>query len=325
MRRAAIATLAILAAAAQPCHAQQEGDPPPADEERPRTGLRPADIPPPPPLESKIKFSVSAGFQYVLKTDIDGGGELSIGRTGLEVGTEIPLEEDFKLIANLRYDFNVYDFSAMTALGADPWGDTNYLGIDARIQWNATERVIVFAGGVVQSWRETTAGWDGSWTGGGIVGASWIHSKTLVFGLGFGVVTQLEDPVLAYPIIILSWKIKEKMRLTSVAGPAGIAATGLEFVYSIGKGWETGVGARYEFRRFRLDDSGVAPGGVGEETNLPVWVRISYRVSKNFSFDIYGGILAGGSLAIDNAAGVTVGDVSYSMTPMLAVSFRLRF
>lgn len=311
---AAVVLMAGIAVPAGVCAGQ-------ADDE-----LSPGDVPPlPPEPDTSVKFSIAAGYQFVLNTGVGSTGDVSISRTGIEVGAEIPIDAAWKVIANLRYEFDHYSFSPVTSLGASPWGDTSLLTLDARVQWNATQQWIFFAGGVVQSSRETSASWSGSWTGGGTFGATYLFNRQLAVGLGFGVISQLGDPVLAYPLIILNWQINEDMRLTSVAGPAGIAATGLEFIYTIGAGWEVGVGGRYEFRRFLLDGTGVAPGGTGEETTFPFWARLGYRASQNFSVDLFVGMLIGGNFSIDNAAGVQVAESSYSPTPTAALVLHVSF
>jgi hypothetical protein len=67
-----------------------------------------------------------------------------------------------------------------------------------------------------------------------------------------------------FPYITVNWQMTERLRLinpsrTSPAGPAG-----LELVYAIDKYWETGLGAAYRSYRFRLEEDGPIPNGIGE-------------------------------------------------------------
>jgi hypothetical protein len=105
-------------------------------------------------------------------------------------------------------------------------------------------------------------------------------------GGGIGVLTQLEDDPLVFPVIIINWNFSEDWRVTSrLFGPAG--RQGAEVVWNFHKDWEAAFGAAYKDSRFRLDDSGVAPNGVGEETSIPVWLRLGYSFNQNITASIW--------------------------------------
>jgi hypothetical protein len=285
----------------------------------------PVEPPPAAPPPEKLTFSVATGFQYIFETNIDGGGELSLARVPLEITADLEISDQLDLTTNLRYELDLYDFKGPSALGASPWNDIHNLSINLRLVWALNQKVLLWGGPAVLWSRESGAGWGDSGMAGGFMGATYIVSRKLIFGGGLGVVTQLEDDILVYPIIILNWRITDHTYLTSRAGPVGIAATGVELVHDLGEGWEVGVGARYEFRRFRLDDTGVAPNGVGEETNFPAWVRLSYRFDESFKLDLYMGLAMFGRLGLDDSAGTTVASTKYDPAPTVALIGSLQF
>jgi hypothetical protein len=310
-----IAILAAATALAAPCLGQDNvAEVPP----------RPPDAPPPAKPEP-LKFSIATGFQYLFETNIDGGGEIALTRVPLEIGADWTISKQLTISAGMRYELDLYDFKGVSSLGADPWDDVHNLVLDARVVWALDQRTRIFGGPVVAWNRESGADWGSAVTAGGLIGANYAFSRRLVVGAGVGFITLLEDDPFVYPLIILNWQITEKTYLTSRAGPAGVAATGLELAHRIDEHWEVGVGGRFEFRRFRLDSSGVAPDGVGEETNFPAWIRLSYRFAETFKLDFYAGMAFFGRLGTDDHQGNTIARTNYDPAPTVAVIGSLNF
>jgi hypothetical protein len=285
---------------------------------------RPAEAKPIPPPE-RVKLSARAGVQHIFETDLDGGGDVNISRGALTLGAETEVSPDLDLVASLRYELSLFEFAGTSDLGADPWDDIHTLSFDVRLQWAMTNDWAVWGGPVIMWSRQDGAVWDDSMAGGAFFGATYVSSEKLIMGGGVGIVSQIEDEALIYPIVILEWKMTDDLRLTTRAGPVGITATGLELVYDLGEGWEIGAGGRYEFRRFRLDGAGIAPGGVGEETNFPLWLRLSYRASENFSIDLYAGLTFSGQLKLDDFNGRQLARADYDNSATAAVVASLRF
>lgn len=315
-----LATVAALARLAAPCAGQDLVEEATAPEAAP-SAEPPAAAKPPEPLT----FSIASGFQYLFETNIDGGGEISLTRVPLDIHADWTLSRQFTLSTGLRFELDLYDFKGVSPLGADPWSDVYNLTLDVQAMWALDQRTRIFGGPVVGWYRESGADWGSSVVAGGLLGMTYAVSPKLIVGAGMGVVTRIEDDLLIYPIIVLNWRLTERTYLTSRAGPAGIAATGLELVHVFEGGWEIGVGARYEFRRFRLDDTGVVPNGVGEETDFPAWIRLTYRPDESFKLDLYCGLSLFGRLGTDDDQGNEVARVTYDPAPIVALIGRLDF
>ena len=113
--------------------------------------------------------------------------------------------------------------------------------------------------------------------------------------------------------------------MATVPGPGGAAITGAELIWDLGRGWEVGLGGRYEYRRFRLDDDGIAPDGVGQETGVPIWGRLSYRFNPNLSLDFYGGYTFLHELELTDDQGHTLAEEDVDPAPLVAVFVQVRF
>lgn len=300
---------AITLAAALPCAAQ--------DTQEPLAGA--------PSGDNDLRFSISAGYQQLFETDLDSGGTFSVNRVGLELKAQTKIAAQWRMDVNVRYLFDDYDFTSAVNLGGDPWSDVTTLQMDARFQWWANSDLAVIFGPFVMWSRETGAGWSDAFTGGAFAGVLVRSSETFAWGGGLGVSSQLDDSVLVYPVLFLDWTINDDMTLTSVAGPVGLAFTGLEFVWAFAEEYELAAGFRYEFRRFRLDDTGFAPNGVGEDSSFPVWARFSYRFNENIAADLYAGFVTGTTFKVDSLDGVQLGEDDTDLAPMIAFTVRVDF
>ena len=277
---------------------------------------------------SDLRFSLSAGYQFIFETDVKPIGTVDIDRTGLELKGRTTIARDFRLEMNFRFMFSNYDFNnavVLDPINGDPWDDIQTILLDGRIEWWMTNDIAMIFGPFLMFSRESSAEWNDAFTGGGFVGFMFISSRNLVWGGGLGISTQICDSLLVYPIIILDWKINDQLKLSSVAGPVGLAYTGLELIWDVGHGFEAGFGFRYEYRRFRLGPTGFAPNGAGEDTSWPLWARISYSFNEHVEIDLYGGLVAGGRFKVDDFNGRPLTREDYDITPTLALGVRVNF
>ena len=272
-----------------------------------------------------LSFSAYAGAESSLEADVQGGGDLDVLRMRFGVTGKAGLTRDLDLAVSIGYGLDLYDFSGTTRLGGvDPWGDIHTLSVGALLSLELNDDWTVFGGPVVQFAREDNVGLDDSFIGGAVVGATYEVSSALTVGGGLGVVTQIEDDARLFPMIVLEWEISDTLRLISqTSGAAG--RSGLELVYDLGNDWETAIGASYDFRRFRLDDEGIAPEGVGEETRLPIRARLSYQAGDHFIIDLYAGITLSSELQLDDADGALLGKEDVDPAGLLGVTFTISF
>jgi hypothetical protein len=195
--------------------------------------------------------------------------------------------------------------------------------LTARATFTLNDEWSIFAGPYVQCSRESGTDLDEGWTGGGFGGVIARPFDGLVIGGGFGILTQLQDDLRFDPMIILDWEITDEFALRSI-GTAGGRRAGVEFTWDLGGGWEMGVGGAYRFERFRLDDSGAAPNGVGEETNYPFWARITYSTGTVTMSGFFGWTFQG-EIEVEERNGNILGNENYESVPAVGFSASIQF
>jgi hypothetical protein len=68
-------------------------------------------------------------------------------------------------------------------------------------------------------------------------------------------------------------------------------------------GWSAGIGAAWRVLRFRLSETGPTPNGIGEESGVPVFLRVTQRFGSQMGLHLYGGVIVNGELRVENAHG----------------------
>lgn len=270
-------------------------------------------------------FSVSSSYEARFAADLDAGGEVEGSAFNFILGAEKMLSQQDMLSVSFAYNISSYDFMGATALGGDPWQDIHSASLSARYTHVYDVEWAGFAGAVVQSSRESGADWGDGLTSGAYVGAQKKFNDRFSMALGLGLSSQLEESARVFPVISLTWTINDQWRFASPRLPDPFGRTGVELVCEVGNGWEAAIGAAYEFRRFRLDDAGIAPGGVGETTAIPLWLRLSYRTSDHVAVDLFGGMGMGSTMTLDSAAGVELGTDDGGSGAFFGASARITF
>lgn len=271
-----------------------------------------------------LSFAIYSGAEFNFASDVKGGGDLEVFRLQFGVTGRTDLTPDLDLAVHVGYDVDLYDFTGTSALGIDPWEDVHTFNVGALLSLQMSNDWTLFGGPVLQIAREDSADLDDSFIGGAVIGATYEVNSNLTVGGGLGLVSQIEDDARLFPVIVVDWEISDTLRLTSkTAGAAG--RSGLELVYDFANDWEAAIGGSYEFRRFRLDDDGVAPGGVGEERSVPLRARLSYRMGDHVVLDFYGGVVTESELELHSATGVRLGAEDVDPAGLFGFTVRLDF
>jgi hypothetical protein len=275
-----------------------------------------------------FKFRIGAGAIHQFETTVDDGGDVSVARLSGVFDTETKLNEDLDVSIRLTYALDAYDFSDAVGIGAgsdEPWDDIHTAAAGVLFSWSMNQQWTVFGGPVVQSARESGADFSDGITAGGVIGATYIASRELVVGGGLVVTSQLEDSVRVSPIIIVNWGLTENLRVSSRTTGNILTRTGAELVFSNNDRWEFAFGLANYFSRFRLDDEGPAPDGIGEDSSLPLWLRATYSPSETFRFEVIGGLSLGGNLRLENEDGDRITDQDYDPSPFLGLFVNVNF
>jgi Domain of unknown function (DUF6268) len=149
-------------------------------------------------------------------------------------------------------------------------------------------------------------------------------NPNLSIGFGAGVFYRLKETRF-FPSLIVSWKITDRLRLGNsyrlgVTGPAG-----LELSYKLDDNWEVAAGGGNRSSRFRLDENGSTPGGIGENSSWPVYARVGRKLGSVFRLDLYGGAAFRGSMKLQDLNGNDIHSIDYNTTPIVGFNLGAGF
>lgn len=269
--------------------------------------------------------SVAAGYLNEFGTSVSGGGDFRVSRAF--VAADLTFTTDSKALPGLglTYDRDEYSFSGPSGLAASsPWGTIHRVGFSPSLIYP-----------IAPDWRLLVApsigyaGEEGADPGdalvyGAVVSASKTVGRDLVLGLGAGAFRQIER-WRVFPFLVVRWRINDRWKLSNPlrVGPAGPA--GLELSYSPDGNWEAGIGGAYRSYRFRLDEDGNVPGGIGEVRGIPLFARLSRSWRQGWRADMYAGVVLGGKLALESGGGDKIGSASYDPAPLAALVVTRKF
>jgi hypothetical protein len=127
-------------------------------------------------------------------------------------------------------------------------------------------------------------------------------------------------------VVIIDWAISDDLRLRSGREGGGLPFSGTELIWSYSNEWEFALGATYRHeRRFRLDDSGIAPDGVGRMRSWPMWVRAGWKPTSSARIDAFLGILLSGELRLEDDDGRGLAEDDVEPMPALGIAGQVRF
>ena len=271
-----------------------------------------------------VSLSLTPVYQF--ESDFDRGGRFSVQRYGANVDTSSPVTPSLRAGISLGYGFEKYDFSGTTAFaGAEPWGDIHRFSVGFPVSWRASDRWSLFVSPQVEWYGESGVDdWDDALGYGAVFAVSCRLGPGLTVGAGAGVFSRAEE-TRGFPYIAIDWKITEDLRLTnpfrtSPAGPAG-----LELAWRLSDRWEIAAGGAWRSFRFRLDNSGVAPGGIGELDQTVGYARLTWRRGGDLKLDLYGGAAFSGEMKIADRNGDELGSDDFETAPILGLSLTWMF
>lgn len=266
---------------------------------------------------------VSGFVGYQGDADLSGGGNVSATRSVVNLGALYSFSSGNSAGISLSYGHQSYDFSR----GAAPlWGNIRGVALSVPMRFEMDNGARVFLAPQVRRAYEGSSSSSDSTTYGLFAGASWQVSDQLRIGPAFGAFSELEgDDFEVFPAVIVDWNITDRWTLSTGSGIAATQGPGLRLSYAYSDALNFGLNGRLESSEFRLDSSGLAPGGVGEDTSMPVVLSVDYAPNPGLAISGFVGAAFDGELTVDDAAGARVSKQSYDTAPVAGLSVRLRF
>lgn len=254
------------------------------------------------------------------EADMDGGGSVSASRVYGRVGGLYRFDGGSLgvFVSSGRID---YDFSDTVA----PWGEVRDIGLSLPVRYTVG-RADIFVSPSLNYNHEQGADREDGQTAGAFLGVAWRFSDTLSLGPALGVFSELEsDDLNIFPAILVDWDITDRARLTTGPTIGATQGPGLAFDYAVTDRLRLGLAGRYENIRFRLDDDGPAPGGVGQDSSFPLVVTLDYEPFPGSRLAAFAGAELGGELRLEDASGRLVETREYDPAPIVGVAFRVGF
>lgn len=280
------------------------------------------------PDESRrIRFVFSTGVEYQFDTGIDRAGDFSVVRAGAGLGLSIPVADRLTVAIGTSFGYAHYDFDSAAVFGGEtPWEDIFTGQVSAIANYALDDTWSLFGGGLFGMAGEEGADFSDSTSGGGMIGVGYRHSDRLSFRVGVSVMSQIEDDTVVMPVLLMDWKIDERwrLRLGSLDTASGdLIGGGLSYAVSE----QLSVGGRLGWvrSRFRLDDSGFAPDGVGQDDRFKGMLVLNWRVSDNVDVSVLGGVVFGGELRVEDESGDRLFKEDYDPTALVGARLAWRF
>ena len=266
------------------------------------------------------------GAVHQFDSDLGGGGSFKADRFFVQGGLGYAFDRYRNISLALGYGYDGYDFSGQGPFaGLHPWDDIHAFRISAPFRWGFGPDWQVFVIPSLRYTAESGADFGSAATGGGFAGFAYRFSDRLTLGPGIGAVTQIEDDASIFPVLIVNWKITDRLSLQTGRGLGATLGPGLTLNWQASAGWDVFFGGRYESLRFRLDDKGFASGGVGEDNSFPLVGGATYRFGRKGDVSLVGGLKLGGELRVEDEKGNPIIDETYDSALFLGLTFRLRF
>mgnify|MGYP001826064232 CR=1 FL=1 len=256
------------------------------------------------------------------KADLDGGGSFKAQRAFLRAGALYRFGGGVSaglFVSGGRLD---YDFNTPSPV----FEDINDLSISVPIRFPAGENVSVFLAPSLRYDYERGASRSEGQTYGVFGGAAWKVSDSLTIGPALGAFTQVEDESLRFfPALLVDWDISDKWNLSTGTGLGATQGPGLTLSYATSDKLKFGISARYENIRFRLNDQGPAPNGVGQDRSLPVVFSVDYEPFPRSSISAFVGAEFNGQLRLEDSQGNRIETRDYDPAPLVGAAIRLAF
>jgi hypothetical protein len=284
--------------------------------------------PPRPPMPSGpvVLFRFGGGLVEQLETDLEDGGSFRVDRYYVEPGVDIFLSRELQVALGVGFGEERYRFDGDEGLaGSDPWGEAQSYSVGARVRYVIDRDWTAFVAPSLRWVVERGANLGDGFKFGLFGGAGYEVSETFTIGPGLGFLTEIEDRPMLFPFLLIEWQIDPDWSLSTGRGLAATRGPGLVLSYRLADQLRIGLGSRWERYRFRLDDEGPAPDGVGEESSLPVYLGLTWKPTARTSGSLIAGVNFAGRLALHDERGDRIQREDYDPAPFFGLVFTVGF
>ncbi len=266
--------------------------------------------------------SVSPVFE---DASLASGGDASVGGVIVRLGTSREIGGGARAGLTVNYDYFDYSFDNPVAFGGvAPWGKLYRYGVSMPVSFTMGEGWVLGITPSFDWFKENGASSSDALAWGATMTAVKVFADGNQLGLGVAAFDRIEETSV-FPFPIVNWRFDRHWRLINplAAGPTGPA--GLELNYEFDSGWALGLGAAWRKTRYRLSESGPVASGVGEISGAPIFLRARLDLGRSTTLNLYGGVIAGGTLRVEGPSGNLVREDDFDLAPLVGFNFVSRF
>ena len=272
-------------------------------------------------------FKVDGGAAHQSEADFkDAEGGFAVDRWFVSGGVDYGWDRRTSLGFSVGGGKSSYEFNSESDFGGgDPWEkiEDYRLSVTGRFGYGKTGSAIIIPTMRVNG--ESGASSSDSRTYGLFAATFWRINEDLTIGPGIGVFSRLEDGTRVFPILAIDWNISERWNLSTGRGLASSQGPGLTLSYEINPNWSLGFTGRYENVEFRLDEDGVAPGGVGRDQAIPLVMSANLAPNSKINLSVFAGLELSGKLQLKNSLGEVIEESKYDPALLAGATFEFRF
>jgi len=260
------------------------------------TGNTPAATPPtdtkiPPPTAADAndaRIKISGGFIHQFNTSVNSGGNYAADRAYGALYSRNKICDNTNLDIGVGYEFDHYQFNN-TGFGLGSTLNTETLSITPRFTVRLDDHWAVGAAPLLQISGEAEASSGSTITGGGLANFRYAFDNDHVLGLGVLAKGLLGHGALVVPAPLVDWQISPGLRISNIRAPEANPFVGMELVQELEGEFNVGLGAGWQFRESRLDNTGSIPNGIFQESNTSLYARFEWHPLPALRFDFIAG------------------------------------
>ncbi len=212
-------------------------------------------------------------------------GQLTTQRGGWEVGIGEHKNRGLSFLVELGTEASFYDFggggSPVTGVN-DPFNDVYDTHLAGRFLYRGAGRLEVYGGVQLGNAGEDAVGLDDSVYAGAAAALRYNANAEFALLIGVAGLSRFDDSPWILPYIGFDWRVSEDLRVKTEA--AEIHAD-----YSLCNDWTLGLEAVYDFRQYRLNESGPLSGGSFRDEEIRLGGSIAWEVREGVTFELSGG------------------------------------
>lgn len=215
----------------------------------------------------------------------DGQGDVTTMRGGWQVALGKLTPGGFSYAFELGTEASFYDFNGSPVSGvSDPFNDVYDTRFGGRFLYQVDEDYEYYGGLQVGFAGEDAVGMGDSGYVGGAVALRFNADPDFALIAGFAGMSRFDDSPWLLPYLGFDWNITERLNLRTEA--AEIHAS-----YQIDDAWEVGLEAVYDFRQFRLNESGPLNSGSVRDEEISVGGTLAWQPTEKVTLELGAGAL----------------------------------